>query len=453
MVLSDMRIRGAIAGGLGGALSWLVIEPVVAPHLDNLNATSLAALLAWDILFGALAGVFIGAALGVTEGITVRSPYRALRGGLIAAVVGLIGGAIGAVIGELVFQLLQSVYFVGRAMAWGVFGAFLGIAEGIIRRSWRGLRSATLGGLVGGALGGIMFDLIGNLAVVTGGGAVNRALGLTLTGAFIGLWIVIVERRLAPALLTIFSGQLEGRQFLLDKARLTLGKDERGDIGVFADPEVQPHHATLLQEGSGYTIQAESGAALAVNSQPTTRQVLNSGDEILVGQTRLRYEVKGRIAPMRSSASSASSAPPADVQQAAPPSYQTPQPAPPQQGYPANPPPYQPTYPQSGPTVPQSPAMSPAGEALWLVHTATGRRYAIQPGVTIGRSPGNSIVLEWPTISGRHAEIRLEGGRTVLVDLGSSNGTFVNNRRITVPNMIKASWSVRLGDEEFVVAS
>ena len=61
--------------------------------------------------------------------------------------------AIGLVIGELVYQPLQCLCFVGRGIAWGVFGAFLGIAEGIIRRSWRGLRSATIGGLIGGVLG------------------------------------------------------------------------------------------------------------------------------------------------------------------------------------------------------------------------------------------------------------------------------------------------------------
>jgi pSer/pThr/pTyr-binding forkhead associated (FHA) protein len=51
--------------------------------------------------------------------------------------------------------------------------------------------------------------------------------------------------------------------------------------------------------------------------------------------------------------------------------------------------------------------------------------------------PGNSIVLDWPTISRRHAEVRYESGRFVQIDLGSSNGTFVNSRRIGRPNMIK----------------
>jgi len=56
-------------------------------------------------------------------------------------------------------------------------------------------------------------------------------------------------------------------------------------------------------------------------------------------------------------------------------------------------------------------------------------------------------------VSGRHAEVRYESGRYVLADLGSSNGAFVNNRRITGPNMIKAGWPVKLGDEQFIVAS
>lgn len=49
---------------------------------------------------------------------------------------------------------------------------------------------------------------------------------------------------------------------------------------------------------------------------------------------------------------------------------------------------------------------------------------------TIGRDPQNDIVLDDRPVSRKHAEIRLRLGRYTLYDLQSTNGTFVNGRRI-----------------------
>ncbi|MFM7109387.1 MAG: FHA domain-containing protein, partial [Planctomycetaceae bacterium] len=62
-----------------------------------------------------------------------------------------------------------------------------------------------------------------------------------------------------------------------------------------------------------------------------------------------------------------------------------------------------------------------------------GTRYdlAVQPGaVTIGREPGNVVQLDDNEVSRRHAEIRRVGDGFVVGDLKSSNGTFLNDRRI-----------------------
>ncbi|MBL8753254.1 MAG: FHA domain-containing protein, partial [Planctomycetes bacterium] len=55
---------------------------------------------------------------------------------------------------------------------------------------------------------------------------------------------------------------------------------------------------------------------------------------------------------------------------------------------------------------------------------------ADQP-VRVGRKPGNDLVLADEKTSGVHAEIVLEGDRHVLRDLGSTNGTFLDGKRIT----------------------
>ncbi len=53
--------------------------------------------------------------------------------------------------------------------------------------------------------------------------------------------------------------------------------------------------------------------------------------------------------------------------------------------------------------------------------------FKVFPQITIGRSPENVVILPDPTVSRRHATIRVEDGRVVLIDLGSTNGTFVYN--------------------------
>jgi pSer/pThr/pTyr-binding forkhead associated (FHA) protein len=70
-----------------------------------------------------------------------------------------------------------------------------------------------------------------------------------------------------------------------------------------------------------------------------------------------------------------------------------------------------------------------------LVFRADAVHRAIELGgriVTIGRGAQNDIVLDDPdrTVSRFHAEVRPEGDRYVLVDLGSQNGTWSEEKRI-----------------------
>mgnify|MGYP001592733680 CR=1 FL=1 len=50
--------------------------------------------------------------------------------------------------------------------------------------------------------------------------------------------------------------------------------------------------------------------------------------------------------------------------------------------------------------------------------------------VTVGRKAGNDIVIDNPAISGSHCKIVLEGGTYYVEDLESTNGTFVNQKRV-----------------------
>jgi len=64
--------------------------------------------------------------------------------------------------------------------------------------------------------------------------------------------------------------------------------------------------------------------------------------------------------------------------------------------------------------------------------------------VTLGRRSTNTVQLLDPTISRDHAQVREEGGRFVVVDLGSTHGTFVNHDRIEKQEL-SANDRIRLG--------
>jgi pSer/pThr/pTyr-binding forkhead associated (FHA) protein len=75
----------------------------------------------------------------------------------------------------------------------------------------------------------------------------------------------------------------------------------------------------------------------------------------------------------------------------------------------------------------------PAGTALLVTvrGPGLGTRYPLSgPTVTIGRHPDSDIRLEDVTVSRRHAQLRIEDGSYTVADLGSLNGTYVNQERI-----------------------
>ncbi|MGH9206333.1 MAG: FhaA domain-containing protein, partial [Acidimicrobiales bacterium] len=62
---------------------------------------------------------------------------------------------------------------------------------------------------------------------------------------------------------------------------------------------------------------------------------------------------------------------------------------------------------------------------------ADGQRVELRQGtLTIGRMPDCGIVLADPNVSRHHAELRRQGSDSILVDLGSTNGTKVNGAAI-----------------------
>lgn len=71
--------------------------------------------------------------------------------------------------------------------------------------------------------------------------------------------------------------------------------------------------------------------------------------------------------------------------------------------------------------------------------------------LTIGRDSGNEIVINDAEVSRRHARLTFQGGKYVLEDLGSTNGTFVNGQRLAGPRVLKPGEVVSFGEQIVLV--
>jgi hypothetical protein len=192
---------------------------------------------------------------------------------------------------------------VARSLTWALVGALLGLALGAARKSWKGALNSAIGGLLGGFAGGVLFDTIApqiGLVLTLGlteSGWASRLIGLVLMGALIGLFSTIAEQLLAPASLKVVSsGRMEGREFVIDKPIVTIGRDERCDVALYYDRDIAMRHALIRWEDGGYAIVPESGAIVLVNNQPVRYYRLRDKDIITVGQTRLMFRERHAVA-------------------------------------------------------------------------------------------------------------------------------------------------------------
>ena len=81
-----------------------------------------------------------------------------------------------------------------------------------------------------------------------------------------------------------------------------------------------------------------------------------------------------------------------------------------------------------------------------------GMEYDLEDGAVLGRGDQAEIRLEDPFASSRHARIARQGGVMVLEDLGSTNGTYLNEEVLGGPTPLHPGDRVRIGDSEFTYA-
>jgi pSer/pThr/pTyr-binding forkhead associated (FHA) protein len=71
--------------------------------------------------------------------------------------------------------------------------------------------------------------------------------------------------------------------------------------------------------------------------------------------------------------------------------------------------------------------------------------------LNIGRDSTNDVTINDAEISRHHARLTFQGGKYVLEDLGSTNGTFVNGQRLAGPRVLKAGEVVSFGEQIVLV--
>lgn len=78
-----------------------------------------------------------------------------------------------------------------------------------------------------------------------------------------------------------------------------------------------------------------------------------------------------------------------------------------------------------------------------------GMEYEVGEGAVLGRGDQAEIRLEDPFASSRHARLTRQGAVIVLEDLGSTNGTYLNEELLDGPRPLHPGDRVRIGDSEF----
>jgi pSer/pThr/pTyr-binding forkhead associated (FHA) protein len=80
-----------------------------------------------------------------------------------------------------------------------------------------------------------------------------------------------------------------------------------------------------------------------------------------------------------------------------------------------------------------------------------GERVDLPAQLDIGRGASSGLVLDDSYVSGRHANVEYDKDGLVLSDLGSTNGTYVNERLIEAPTRLKRGDVVQIGSFVFEV--
>jgi FHA domain len=283
------------AGLLGAVLGWGLCEPGFVDARGPAER--------WGNIWIIPAVItFMCIGFGAAESIVERSVRKALLRGALAVPLGVVLGFVFQFLANIIYSVdlgfvaqmgVQSyrnpAAWIARGIAWAVFGVAGGIVYGIVGQSGKKTKYGIIGGAIGAAIGGMVFDPI---AMLTKGGSSSRAVGFALVGVATGVAMGFVESALKDRWLYVTSGPLAGKQFILYKSLTSIGSLQSSDIYLFKDSSIAPQHAAIAISGSRVRLQASGPTYVGGNS--IQARVLLDGDLIQIGKYAFRYKERHR---------------------------------------------------------------------------------------------------------------------------------------------------------------
>jgi len=224
----------------------------------------------------------------------------------------------------------------------------------------------------------------------------------------------------------------DGREYAVAGTSLVFGRDASCDV-VVAGKDVSRRHAEIMQTPKGYLIVDSSTNGTSVNDTRIEGQrLLARADVITIGEEKFRFY--------------------ADTA-AAPPNPPPPSPGPTASAPSAVPPAKGEKLRETVHGVPAAPRPSGAPLASFIVRGGAlkGQRFSVKtPVVNIGRADYNDVVLPDESVSTTHAKLQRREGVWILVDLDSTNGTFVDGDQIKEEAPLAPGATIRFGDVSVV---
>ena len=225
----------------------------------------------------------------------------------------------------------------------------------------------------------------------------------------------------------------DGREYAIAGTSLVFGRDASCDV-VVSGKDVSRRHAEIMQTPKGYLLVDSSTNGTSVNDTRIEGQrLLARADIITIGEEKFRFYADTAAPPP-------SAPPPAHPQPG--PAASAPSAVPP-------PPPKGERLRETVHGVPAAPRPSGALLASFLVRGGAlkGQRLGVKtPVVNIGRADYNDLVLPDESVSTTHAKLQRREGVWVLVDLDSTNGTFVDGDQVKGEAPLVPGATVRFGD-------
>jgi hypothetical protein len=267
-----------------------------------------------DVLAQGVKALWLGLAVALSLGLldavwnlALRRVFAVSLRVLVVVLVGGAGGLLGGLVGQLLYGATGWTEF--KVFSWALTGLLVGASLGVFdllasvvrgqdpRDAVRKVLKGVLGGLAGGLLGGALSVVLHRVWGDYFQGKVEdelwspSAFGFVALGACIGLLIGLAQVILKEAWLRVEAGFRSGRELILARPEITLGRAETCDVGLFGDPGVDRLHARILHQGDDYVLldNASAGGTFVNDERVEGARLLRSGDVIRLGRCVLRF--------------------------------------------------------------------------------------------------------------------------------------------------------------------